>query len=111
MASYLPDLMPFACLATAARAEKAIRPVSKADNELFIELAGEQPIEVLATAHSQITGPEYPMAFVLWVGPGRVFHTPLGHDMKALRVPGTSVLIRRCAAWAAGRPVTVSDNP
>jgi uncharacterized protein len=74
-----------------------------ADDELFIELQGERPIEVLATAHSQLAGQDHPMAFVLQEGQGRVFHTTLGHDAKALRVPGTAELICRGATWAAGQ--------
>jgi type 1 glutamine amidotransferase len=74
----------------------------QADDELFIELTGERPIEVLATAKSNITGQDHPMAFVLNYGKGRVFHTTLGHDAKAIRVSGTAELIRRGAAWAAG---------
>jgi uncharacterized protein len=73
------------------------------DDELFIELEGERPIEVLATARSQITGQDHPMAFVSLYGKGRVFHTTLGHDAKALRMPGTAELLRRGAAWAAQR--------
>ena len=46
------------------------------------------------------------MAFVLDYGKGRVFHTTLGHDVKALTTPGTSELIRRGAVWAAGRELT-----
>ena len=75
----------------------------QADDELFIELTGDRPIEVLAAAKSNITGKDHPMAFVLDYGKGRVFHTPLGHDAKAIRVPGTADLVRRGAAWAAGR--------
>jgi type 1 glutamine amidotransferase len=71
------------------------------DDELFIELQGERPIEVLATARSKITGKDHPMAFVLNYGKGRVFHTTLGHDAKSLRLPGPSELIRRGASWAA----------
>ncbi len=83
----------------------------EADDELFIELAGERPIEVLATARSKITNQDHPMAFVLSYGQGRVFHPPLGHYVRALQVPGTAALLRRGAAWAAGRPVTVSEQP
>jgi uncharacterized protein len=72
------------------------------DDELFIELQGDQPIEVLAVARSNITNQDHPMAFVLTHGKGRVFHTTLGHDVKAFTMPGTSELIRRGAAWAAG---------
>ncbi len=42
-----------------------------------------------------------PMAYRY--GSGRVFQTVLGHDAKALRTAGTAELIRRGAAWAAGR--------
>ena len=41
--------------------------------------------EVLATAHSKVTGKDHPMAFVFEYGKGRVFHTPLGHDVRAHR--------------------------
>jgi uncharacterized protein len=72
-----------------------------ADDELFIELQGDRPIDILATARSNITGKEHPMAFVFQYGKGRVFHTTLGHDAKALNGPGTAELIRRGATWAA----------
>jgi type 1 glutamine amidotransferase len=74
-----------------------------ADDELYIGLEGEAPVEVLATARSRVTGKDHPRAFVLRHGRGRVFHTPLGHDVRALEVPGTAELIRRGCAWAAGR--------
>jgi len=83
----------------------------EADDELFIDLAGARPIEVIATAKSNITGQDHPMAFVLTNDQGRVFHTTLGHDVKALQVPGTGELIRRGSAWAAGQPPTVPKNP
>lgn len=72
------------------------------DDELFIELQGDDPIEVLATAHSKLTGRDHPMAFVRTQGQGRVFHTTLGHDARALQMPGTAELIRRGVLWAAG---------
>ncbi|MCX7887475.1 MAG: ThuA domain-containing protein [Verrucomicrobiae bacterium] len=74
------------------------------DDELFIELRGDAPIEVLATARSNITGQDHPMAFVLSYGKGRVFHTTLGHDERALRLPGPSELIRRGITWAGNQP-------
>lgn len=46
---------------------------------------------------------DYPMAFVLNVGKGRVFHSPLGHDVKAFN-PAVLELFRRGTAWAAGKP-------
>ena len=42
------------------------------------------------------------MALTVQYGNGRVFMTPLGHDVKAIQIPGTAELIRRGAAWAAG---------
>jgi uncharacterized protein len=71
------------------------------DDELFIELTGDRPITVLAEARSNVTGTDHPMAFVFDYGKGHVFHTPLGHDARAIRMPGTAELIRRGAVWAA----------
>jgi uncharacterized protein len=76
-------------------------PDFETDDELFFDFTGERPIHVLATAHSVKTGKDHPMAFVLQYGTARVFHTTLGHDVKALRIPGTSELIRRGTLWAA----------
>jgi uncharacterized protein len=72
-----------------------------ADDELYICLTGEKPIDVLATAHSRITSHDHPMAFVHRYGQGRVFQTPLGHDVKALRSGQTLELIRRGTLWTA----------
>lgn len=73
------------------------------DDELYICLDQRRPVEVLATARSKVTGRDHPMAFAFQVGEGRVFHTPLGHDAKAIEMPGTAELIRRGCQWAAGR--------
>lgn len=73
------------------------------DDELYTCLAGDVPIQVLAKATSRIDRQEHPMAFVLNVGQGRVFHSPLGHDVKAFG-PATLELFRRGVAWAAGLP-------
>jgi type 1 glutamine amidotransferase len=87
----------------------ANQPITKemhdfaADDELYICLTGTRPVTVLATATSKITGTDQPMAFVFLEGEGRVFQTPLGHDEKAIRMPGVSQLLRRGCLWAAGR--------
>lgn len=73
-----------------------------ADDELYTCLVGERPIEVLATARSKVDQKEYPMAFVYAPGKGRVFQCMLGHDVKAMRMPGVGDLYRRGCAWAAG---------
>lgn len=77
------------------------------DDELYTCLAGDKPIELLATAHSRVTRREHPMAFTHRYGAGRVFQTPLGHDVKALQSGETLTLIRRGTLWAA----QVSEQP
>jgi type 1 glutamine amidotransferase len=72
------------------------------DDELYICLTGEKPIEILASARSKITRRDHPMAFVHQYGKGRVFQTPLGHDVSALRSGRTLDLIRNGTLWAAG---------
>lgn len=72
-------------------------------DELYTCLGGETPIQVLATARSKVDGRDYPMAFVLQYGKGRVFHTPLGHDVQAVTLEGPAELIRRGCLWAAGQ--------
>jgi putative heme-binding domain-containing protein len=72
-------------------------------DELYCNQAGDLPIEVLATAHSTVSGKDEPMAFVYEYGKGRVFQTVLGHAAESIRVPGAAALIRRGAVWAARR--------
>jgi len=71
-------------------------------DELYTCLAGETPVRVLAEATSKVDHKDYPMAFVLTVGKGRVFHCVLGHDVKALTPPPVQALYRRGTAWAVG---------
>jgi uncharacterized protein len=77
-------------------------------DELYTCLVGDHPIEVLAQAKSKVDGKYYPMAFTSHYGKGRTFHCPLGHDAKALSVPGVQELFRRGCAWAAGLPPVAS---
>ncbi|MBN1420054.1 MAG: ThuA domain-containing protein [Planctomycetes bacterium] len=74
------------------------------DDELYTCLAGDRPIRVLAKATSKVDGKDYPMAFVFDYGEGRVFHSPLGHDVKAFQAAGVHDLFRRGTAWAAKLP-------
>jgi type 1 glutamine amidotransferase/HEAT repeat protein len=80
---------------------KGLKPFDTPD-ELYTCLAGDRPIEVLATARSKVDGKDYPMAFAFTYGKGRVFHCVLGHDVKALVNPPVAELYRRGTAWAAG---------
>jgi type 1 glutamine amidotransferase len=80
------------------------------DDELYICLTGDKPVELLATARSKVTQRDHPMALVHAYGKGRVFLTPLGHDTRALRMPGAAELIRRGTAWAAGRDIAATNE-
>lgn len=71
-------------------------------DELYTCLAGDAPIRILAAATSRVDGKDYPMAFVLDYGRGRVFHCVLGHDVQAFRADNVQELYRRGTAWAAG---------
>lgn len=73
-------------------------------DELYTCLTGTKAIHVLAQAHSVVDGKDYPMAFILHYGKGRIFHTVLGHDAQAFAVPGDEELIRRGILWTAGLP-------
>ena len=82
---------------------KGMAPFETID-ELYTCLAGDKEISVLAKATSKVDKKDYPMAFVLQYGQGRVFHCVLGHDVKALTFPGVQELFRRGTAWVAGLP-------
>jgi type 1 glutamine amidotransferase len=73
------------------------------DDELYYDFKdGDRPITVLAVAHSKVLDKDSPMAMTVQYGKGRVFNTPLGHDVKALKTPEVAELIRRGTQWAAG---------
>lgn len=74
------------------------------DDELYTCLDGQTPIHVLADANSKVDHKDYPMAFVLQYGKGRVFLSTLGHDVKALAFPEVKTLYRRATTWAAQLP-------
>jgi len=71
-------------------------------DELYTCLTGQTPIKVLATARSKVDGKDYPMAFVLDYGKGRVFHSVLGHDVQAFASPDVKRLFRNACAWSVG---------
>jgi len=71
-------------------------------DELYTCLTGQTPITVLATARSKVDNKDYPMAFVLNYGKGRVFHSVLGHDVQALDNPYVGRLYSNACAWCAG---------
>lgn len=73
------------------------------DDELYIGLEGDKQVEILAEARSIVTDKYHPMAFVHSYENGRIFHTTLGHDGRAIQIPGTSQLIRNAVIWVAKR--------
>lgn len=87
---------------------KGLKPFDTTD-ELYTCLAGDRPIDVLATAKSKVDGKDYPMAFSFAYGKGRVFHSPLGHDAAAFSNPAVAELLRRGCAWTAGIAPKPSD--
>ena len=82
---------------------RGLKPFEITD-ELYTCLAGNLPIQVLAEAKSKVDGKNYAMAFILKYGKGRVFHSPLGHDVGAITNAGAAELFRRGCAWTAGLP-------
>ena len=74
----------------------------EADDELYWDFTmGNRPINPVAVATSKVRYAEFPMAFEQHYSRARVFNTSLGHDVRALKVPGTAELIKRGTAWAA----------
>lgn len=71
-------------------------------DELYFRQKGDQPVRVLATARSGITGNDEPMAFVHEYGKGKVFQTLLGHAAESIAAPGPAQLIRHGTIWAGG---------
>lgn len=70
-------------------------------DELYTCLDGKTPITVLASARSKVDERDYPIAFVLDYGKGRVFHCVLGHDVRAFEPEAVQTLFRRGTAWTA----------
>lgn len=79
----------------------------KTRDELYTCLDGETRIDVLAEATSKVDQSVHPMAIALSPGKGRVFQSPLGHDLGALKTPGTRALYLQGTRWAAG----IIDEP
>ena len=71
-------------------------------DELYTCLDGKTEIKILAESKSKVDKKMYPMAFVLNYGKGRIFHSPLGHDVKAFEAEAVGELFRRGVAWSAG---------
>ena len=71
-------------------------------DELYTCFMGDAKIDVLAEATSNVDQSTQPMAFVLSPGKGRVFNSPLGHNLAALKAQGVRDLYLNATRWAAG---------
>lgn len=79
---------------------KGVEPFETLD-ELYTCLTGDTPIKVIANAKSKVDSKDYPMAFVLEYGKGRVMHCVLGHDGQAFCEQVCRIYRNGCA-WTAG---------
>jgi hypothetical protein len=84
-----------------------------AQDELYDNMRGPiQNVKVLATAYCPKLNTHEPMIWTVSYGKGRVFHTPMGHDLRGMRCVGFITTLRRGIEWAATGAVTlpVPDN-
>jgi type 1 glutamine amidotransferase len=89
---------------------RGLTPFETTD-ELYTCLTGTTLIHPVVTARSKVDGKDYPMAFVLHYGKGRVFHTVLGHDVQALTNSQVPKLLRHGCDWVAEIPVNLPESP
>ncbi|MCS7045557.1 MAG: ThuA domain-containing protein [Gemmataceae bacterium] len=82
-----------------------------ARDELYDNLRGPiENVQVLATAiapKGKGTEVHEPMIFTISYGQGRVFHTPMGHDLVGMRCLGFIATLQRGTEWAATGTVTI----
>ena len=71
------------------------------DDELYSNLEGETPIQVMAAARSGFSNKVEAVAWTLRYGEGKVFVTSLGHDAKARENGGFRELLVTGCRWAA----------
>lgn len=81
------------------------------NDELYDNMRGPiENVKVLATAFPPAdkkgTGAHEPMIWTVDYGKGRVFHTPMGHDVAAMKCVGFAVTLQRGTEWAATGKVT-----
>jgi uncharacterized protein len=82
-------------------------------DELYDNMRGPiKNVHLLATAYSKGTKAHEPMIWTISYGKGRVFHTPMGHDLTGMRCNGFIATLQRGTEWAATDKVTlpIPDN-
>ena len=79
-----------------------------AADELYDNMRGPiEQVHLLATAYSKGTKTNEPMIWTVKYGEGRVFHTPMGHDLNGMRCVGFITTLARGTEWAATGRVTL----
>jgi uncharacterized protein len=78
------------------------------NDELYDNMRGPiENVHLLATAYSKGTKAHEPMIWTVKYGKGRVFHTPMGHAVDAMRCVGFQATLDRGTEWAATGKVTL----
>ncbi len=81
------------------------------NDELYDNMRGPiENVQLLATAYApggKGTGKHEPMIWTVSYGKGRVFHTPMGHDVNAMYCVGFQTTLNRGTEWAVTGNVTL----
>jgi hypothetical protein len=78
------------------------------NDELYDNMRGPiENVKLLATAYSKGAKAHEPMIWTVDYGKGRVFHTPMGHDVASMHCVGFAVTVARGTEWAATGKVTI----
>ncbi len=80
-------------------------PAFTIEDELYWRQHGDEPIEPLLVATSNVTGAEEPLAWAYEVDNSRVVQSLLGHSAATYEAGPMRAFARRVIAWCARRPI------